>query len=658
MGQFTSFPIQTNTFAAYTSFVNVKDFGALGDSVTDDTTAINAAYASLKGSSGTVIWPPGTYKITDTIRIGDTTSGASAPQSEIQTLGTGGPAFGVQVNYSGPTDRPAFLIGRNPYCRFEGLYIHNAAGSTGTTTGLMIGGSGTGAFGTQTYSCLFHNVLIDNFHVGIQDGNFGAFSECTFLSCSVQNCDTGYTQNDFNTLDNMLINFGCGGCTVGITNGASENLAVYGGSSSFNGQDFQVQQNATVFIIENWRSEGSGNNVVGTGSGGNVFIRNCLFKDVNSGIAVGASVLGPFNTLHIQDSVLQGTVVLNGAPHNVTMINVGCPIDSNTNLPLFVPTPAASAGPCHLTLRNNRDIVNFPQLPTYDFDGQVKSSLLNQGSPFFTAQSLMPSILRVPWETVAANTGTPYGLDAIILSNVRQLAEGSVPGSFGVPTLLTKTTNASTASGQTLHFAATTGIEVGMQAVDTTVNNIPNGTFVQAIFSTSILLSQAVTGAIGNGDTIKFQTSPTITQGNNLRVQGQFASSATLAFTFSRSVTVTGNNSQTIVATAGRFFPADVGKQIAINGTAMSPSWTNWYGVGIKFTDSTHMDVQSAGQFNPGVGSFSATIGVNEPDGAYMVLVTGDSNETFWVTNITSAGFTVHSSNAASTAVVTCLIVR
>tara|TARA_B100000965_G_C19603362_1_gene764396 strand:- start:8661 stop:11303 length:2643 start_codon:yes stop_codon:yes gene_type:complete len=43
--------------------VSVKDFGAKGDGVTDDTSAFNAAFASIE--SGTIVIPYGTYKVGD-----------------------------------------------------------------------------------------------------------------------------------------------------------------------------------------------------------------------------------------------------------------------------------------------------------------------------------------------------------------------------------------------------------------------------------------------------------------------------------------------------------------------------------------------------------------------------------------------------------------
>lgn len=48
-------------------FVNVRDFGAVGDGVTDDTAAIQTALDSLKDSGGTIFFPHGVYVITNPI---------------------------------------------------------------------------------------------------------------------------------------------------------------------------------------------------------------------------------------------------------------------------------------------------------------------------------------------------------------------------------------------------------------------------------------------------------------------------------------------------------------------------------------------------------------------------------------------------------------
>lgn len=50
-------------------FVSVKDFGATGDGVADDTAAIQAAINSFASGQGTVFFPKGTYLVTSTISV-------------------------------------------------------------------------------------------------------------------------------------------------------------------------------------------------------------------------------------------------------------------------------------------------------------------------------------------------------------------------------------------------------------------------------------------------------------------------------------------------------------------------------------------------------------------------------------------------------------
>src|SRR5262245_15959623 len=63
-----------------TDFITVKDYGAVGDGSTDDTAAIQAAVDAAWGPAGSpharnltlnkpVIFPAGTYKVTDTIYV-------------------------------------------------------------------------------------------------------------------------------------------------------------------------------------------------------------------------------------------------------------------------------------------------------------------------------------------------------------------------------------------------------------------------------------------------------------------------------------------------------------------------------------------------------------------------------------------------------------
>jgi hypothetical protein len=58
--------VATNVEARLAQVVSVKDFGAVGDGITDDTSAIADAVASLSVTGGTIYFPAGEY-VTDTI---------------------------------------------------------------------------------------------------------------------------------------------------------------------------------------------------------------------------------------------------------------------------------------------------------------------------------------------------------------------------------------------------------------------------------------------------------------------------------------------------------------------------------------------------------------------------------------------------------------
>ena len=76
-----------DTLASYIPYVNVLDFGALGNGAQDDTTYIQAAINSLSSTGGTVYLPPGTYRTTAALTLntnGVTLLGAGRQATIIQ----------------------------------------------------------------------------------------------------------------------------------------------------------------------------------------------------------------------------------------------------------------------------------------------------------------------------------------------------------------------------------------------------------------------------------------------------------------------------------------------------------------------------------------------------------------------------------------------
>jgi parallel beta-helix repeat protein len=76
--------VNTSVQAKLQESVSVKDFGATGDGVTDDTVAIQAAFNSLGATGGHVLFPNGTYLITSTVTIPSNVI-AEFDQSQINT---------------------------------------------------------------------------------------------------------------------------------------------------------------------------------------------------------------------------------------------------------------------------------------------------------------------------------------------------------------------------------------------------------------------------------------------------------------------------------------------------------------------------------------------------------------------------------------------
>ena len=103
---------------------NVKDFGAVGNGSTDDTTAINNAIAFTKAEGGGQIYfPPGVYKVTSTITI----------DGPVGVVGAGCNCQSIQVNgtYSNVTSVVAWYGGSNimfDYTgRIDGVVFSNIA---------------------------------------------------------------------------------------------------------------------------------------------------------------------------------------------------------------------------------------------------------------------------------------------------------------------------------------------------------------------------------------------------------------------------------------------------------------------------------------------------------------------------------------------------
>lgn len=148
--------VNTNVQAKLRQYVNVMDFGAVGDGVIDDTVAIQAAI----NNGGVLFFPAGVYRITNTLTL--TQTGATV------WVGVGQSSFAVgsKLVFDHPLDSTDFIsISGDAYTggfQFEGLWFYGSGrnGTYNTSPNVLIRigpNSGADDRDVQFFNCKFEN---------------------------------------------------------------------------------------------------------------------------------------------------------------------------------------------------------------------------------------------------------------------------------------------------------------------------------------------------------------------------------------------------------------------------------------------------------------------------------------------------------------------
>lgn len=164
--------IAADVFNTKTAFVNVKDFGAIGDGATDDRTAIVAAIAA---SSGNVYFPAGNYRIT--------TSSLSISES-INFLGTGPGSCSIIQATAGVAVLTS--AGVSTQSLIQGIkLVHSGAASAGIPEVTIADGTRI-----RFDNCVFGSSSRFT-QYGINIVTTGANSECVVDNCEFTNSIAG-----------------------------------------------------------------------------------------------------------------------------------------------------------------------------------------------------------------------------------------------------------------------------------------------------------------------------------------------------------------------------------------------------------------------------------------------------------------------------------
>jgi hypothetical protein len=219
----------TRTFGARAAdVINVKDYGAVGNGITDDRAAIQAAITAAFGDyTGTpngntnralnkpLFLPGGNYRITGPLYIYGVQGGWIYGNGiESTTISFENPGTGTVTIPSGTGSEitPAIMLQGCAYTKLEGFTIgSNSSGSLAAPT------VGIYSFTDGTWFCSaneFHSLLLNGFTVGILGGYGGSGGNC-----------------DNHILINCYFN-NCGLAGVRIVHQNALNWAVYGGGAA------------------------------------------------------------------------------------------------------------------------------------------------------------------------------------------------------------------------------------------------------------------------------------------------------------------------------------------------------------------------------------------------------------------------------------------
>lgn len=154
---------------AHYSIFNVKDFGAIGDSTTDDILAFEAAQNAMPAEGGVLFLPPGDYRLSRTFAVTKNMRIVGALKGLIY-YGSGNPVlkgYGSKIFYT-DDNSPAIQTTVSNYVQIAIEKVGIAySGTTPTTGNTAISIAGSGA-------CVIRDAGVANFYDGVrmEDENF------------------------------------------------------------------------------------------------------------------------------------------------------------------------------------------------------------------------------------------------------------------------------------------------------------------------------------------------------------------------------------------------------------------------------------------------------------------------------------------------------
>lgn len=327
--------------------INVKDHGAKGDKIADDTSAIQSAFTSAFENGGTVFFPPGNYKVTSPILY----------RPYVQVMGSGKKSiiysyvsndfvfkFDVANEATGPhgvTIRELLIDGTNHIGTGGGISVTSSGHAMSIEKIWVINFSATGQIGIYGYGDLYYfyikNCNIQTTNVSIKfDGTTGGVNNCTIENCKLTTGEIGiYLISAPVTLIK--------GCTIeGFTNSG-----IIADASKYSKVDtcwleqnelYDIRVTSDYFNIDNiytWRSAGDANYSVNFAGCSHSKVRNSYFNNRiggNKPIWFNASVNCIADNCYMDDT---GVIYTGALSNNLVIEMASTGISNRTEYPEF-----------------------------------------------------------------------------------------------------------------------------------------------------------------------------------------------------------------------------------------------------------------------------------------------------------------------------------
>ncbi|MEU2032597.1 glycosyl hydrolase family 28-related protein [Nocardia amamiensis] len=253
----------------YSGALNVKWFGAMGDGLALDTTAVLAALRATP-DGGAIYFPAGVYKIDRAIDPGIK---ALALRGDGWRTLTGSPWGAPDWTAEPPAPPPILgsvikaISGSEDAIRlshetYRGLSLHDIAllgPGAGTAVGINAG------VGAQNNEIKASNILIANFKNGIR---FNNSLDSTLLDLNVRSCETGLFFESVVT-DTRFYSVNIQDCTDGILARSGSLIRFYGGLFQNNTRAIHLSPDGAgteLWHLDGIWTEGNGKSLVADGS--------------------------------------------------------------------------------------------------------------------------------------------------------------------------------------------------------------------------------------------------------------------------------------------------------------------------------------------------------------------------------------------------------